>query len=274
MGPFKKGINNYFATMCLKRCQRIYARGQITADHLSMLAIPKHKIQMATDLGFAYQSKYCLLLKKSTEVKEIVEDLVNIKNSSSNKIVAILPSVVKLSMDGNSYLGQMYSLLDYIMKLDYQIVILPNAFRDNVSSLHNNDYSLIEHLHQYVKSVSKRSPTSVLFSCSTEDIRSIVGISDHIITSRFHGMINALSLGKAPLVLSWSHKYFEILDSFELNWLDIDNYVEKEELVAKFEKLVSQQEYYDHQVALFQSKMKLEASQIFHDISAQLSDQE
>ena len=52
---------------------------------------------------------------------------------------------------------------------------------------------------------------------TAEDIKSLIGNLDLLVGSRFHTIVFALSQSIPSMALSWSHKYRELLQDFELN---------------------------------------------------------
>jgi polysaccharide pyruvyl transferase WcaK-like protein len=56
--------------------------------------------------------------------------------------------------------------------------------------------------------------TYVDFDLNTRSIRALIDGSSLVITSRFHAMVAGLALGIPTMVIGWSHKYDEVLESF------------------------------------------------------------
>jgi colanic acid/amylovoran biosynthesis protein len=54
------------------------------------------------------------------------------------------------------------------------------------------------------------------------ELRALIGRGDALVSSRFHAMISGLASRTPTLVLGWSHKYAEVLRSFELEWCSVD----------------------------------------------------
>lgn len=75
---------------------------------------------------------------------------------------------------------------------------------------------------------------------SAEEIKGIIGKSHAVVTSRFHGLVSALSQGVPCLSTSWSHKYKMLLDNYDYKEGLIDNLaIDLEDLTAKLEMILS-----------------------------------
>jgi polysaccharide pyruvyl transferase WcaK-like protein len=82
----------------------------------------------------------------------------------------------------------------------------------------NNDLVAIDVLR---KKAVQTLPPEVLervhwvdFDINTRSIRALVGKTDALVTSRFHGMVAGLALCVPTMVIGWSHKYRETLADF------------------------------------------------------------
>jgi colanic acid/amylovoran biosynthesis protein len=51
----------------------------------------------------------------------------------------------------------------------------------------------------------------------------LIGIADTAVTSRFHGIIAALTMATSLLIVGWSHKYEEVMGMFGSNNLTLDS---------------------------------------------------
>jgi polysaccharide pyruvyl transferase WcaK-like protein len=246
MGPFSQPLNKFSAKFCLSLCTRIYARGAWTRKHLAELGLPSEVVAEAPDVGFLYSEGYRLNDENSEHALRSLEKVKRLK-LKGGRLAAIIPSAVMLGLGRERYLSQCERIIIDLIEHAYSITFIPSALRENTRETHNNDRLLIERL----KSIAESHGGEVLgitFSCPTHRIRSLISEVDLICTSRFHGMINALSLGKAPFVLGWGHKYIEVLEEFGLESLYCGLGDEISSIKSRLETLISSQGSYDLQV--------------------------
>ena len=78
---------------------------------------------------------------------------------------------------------------------------------------------------------------------SPSTLRTIIGGCDFFVASRLHAMVSSLTKGVPTLVTSWSHKYREVLDMFELGeWTVNHQSLTTKDLLDGFHQLVEQED--------------------------------
>lgn len=236
MGPFRNPLNRTLARATLKRCVHVFARGSITTSHLESLPLQAGRHSEAGDLAFLYRDRDSLSHEGESEVAALLERLAHARAGGS-RVTGISPSSVvyeKARRRRFDYIGLLATLVHRALSGSDHVVVLPNATRQGSRSLRNNDLPVIEMLRLHC---ARRLPPAdyrrihwLQCDVNTRGIRAIIAGTDILVTSRFHAMIAALSVGTSPLVIGWSHKYDEVLQpfgpaaaSFDIGSLDADS---------------------------------------------------
>lgn len=227
VGPFKNPLNRFVSKRFLSRCRKVYARGKITADYIRDLGLPDDRWDTAADIAFLYRPEYNLSIENPYKVTALVEQLASIR-AEGRMVIGLSPSSLvyqKSRKNDRDYVGQFLKL---IRNLDasYHYVLLPNATRAGTDKPRNNDLYVIDQIAQRAKRELSREMQQRLhvvdFDLNTDGSRQLIRQCDLLVTSRFHGMISALSLTVPVMVIGWSHKYAEVLAEFGLEDFAVD----------------------------------------------------
>ena len=144
--------------------------------------------------------------------------------------------------------NEISKLLDYLTTLNYEILLLPHSFKRsetseaiekeifNLSKNIMDDGIFINEVYKRLKNKEKAHlATSEKFTYRT---KGILKLTEFNITMRFHSMIGSLGAGSPCFVISWSHKYLEIMKEFGLEKYVIDgsdfNFQTHKKLIDKF----------------------------------------
>lgn len=232
MGPFRNPLNRVSARSTLRLCAKVFARGDETARHLSSLGVPPGIWDSASDLAFVYEPSFALTQENSARVSSLRETLREAR-AKGTRIIGLCPSSVvykKARARNVDYIATLAGIVERSLRDGRDVLVLPHATREGLQTLRNNDLPVLELLK---RECSRSLPETLMerihwtdFDINSADIRGLLQLTDLLITSRFHAMVAALSLGIPPLVLGWSHKYREVLRSFDLehSCFDIDNF--------------------------------------------------
>lgn len=240
MGPFNTPLNRFMARTFLQKCKMIFPRGTITAEHLKTLGLPVNLTKSAADIAFLYQPDDSLSEENEEKVAYLVEALASIHDNGGN-VVSIIPSSLVLSQSRSvrgEYGAKILAILQEVCQGNGHILILPNASRAGSGKVMNNDLVAIDVLR---KNAVQTLPPEVLervhwvdFDINTRSIRALVGKTDALVTSRFHGMVAGLALCVPTMVIGWSHKYRETLADFGMAGYAINYELGLEETLTIF----------------------------------------
>ena len=193
IGPFSDSFTKIAAKFCLSRCERVYARGEITKGYIERLS-PKISLFTSPDLGY------------------LATDEIDARATNNEWMVVIPSTVVKKKHDSKfgsgSYLKTMTDFLSESQK-SREVRLLAFAIRENGGS-HNNDGPLVDELEL-------ASGCPQIRAKSLEEMLGLIRSAKIVVTGRFHGMIASLAAGTPAVVTTWGHKYEEALLNHPLN---------------------------------------------------------
>jgi len=218
MGPFENLLNRIPARWVFKRSLHSFARGRHTAGFIEALGVPHDSWSVAPDVAFSFKPDDSLTDENEARVSA-VSGLLESVRATGTRVVALLPSSLvdlKVGDGGGDYVGLLASLIRELHEHGCHVVVLPNATREGEVAARNNDLVVISELRDRIApmEVAGQLITYVDFDLNTRSIRALIDGSSLVITSRFHAMVAGLALGIPTMVIGWSHKYDEVLESF------------------------------------------------------------
>jgi polysaccharide pyruvyl transferase WcaK-like protein len=223
LGPFENPLNRFLAIATLRQCKQIFARGKGTYRHLQELKLNSLFASPVADVAFLHRPDYNLSEENTAKVAELNRLL----QAEQKPIIGICPSSVlaaKQPTDKADYTESLTQLCQQLLEKGFAILLFPNATRQQQGEkLRNNDLPVIQRISQQLLSEeSKGSVYWVDFDINTNGIKTVMPACKVVLVSRFHAMIAALSAKQPVIVIGWSHKYKEVMDSFNLGELVYD----------------------------------------------------
>lgn len=220
-GSFNNPIIRFFAKFFLPKCDYVFARGAKTLDFLHVLGLSKDKVDLAMDIAFLYDEKYCKTNENDYSIQQIYELLLT-KRDNAIPVIGISPSILVLEKMSSNDTDYAKYLVDIIKKTsfdhDVHFVVFPNASREKSKKKRNNDIIAIEEIQSCAKLelplAIYNKITWMNFDVDTKGIEKIISNLDLLITSRFHAMVFGLKLAIPTIVIGWSHKYHEVMNFF------------------------------------------------------------
>jgi len=202
--------------MILPKIERIAARGESTLKNLRSLDL--HNYEHCPDGTFS------MSVDTANIANEIKKTCNQIKDSRKINIGVAPSSVIEQysSRLNVSYANLMSDFIEHSSKNGkYNLILFPYCSLINRKTKKNNDLEIVRNIYKKIN--SKQNITFLDKEYSAEDLKILISSCDVIITSRYHGMITALSTETVPLIIGWGHKYLETLDMFSLGNLYIDH---------------------------------------------------
>ncbi|WP_214019516.1 polysaccharide pyruvyl transferase family protein [Methanoculleus sp.] len=195
-GPFNSRWNRFFAKFFFSRIDLIFARSEISRNHLVELGI-KTPIYVFPDTAF--------LLPISTTVK--AHDLMP-ASALNRPIIGISVShtVEGKEPEVNLYSTIMAQICDYLVeKHGAYILLIPN----NVFRTTYDDLDVAKKILERV--LEKRNVLVISESYPAQELKGIISQCEIMIGARYHSIVASLSLGIPTIAIAWHHKYPEIL---------------------------------------------------------------
>jgi polysaccharide pyruvyl transferase WcaK-like protein len=215
IGPFKTFFNRVSAKRILPKMTKIAARGEFTIKNLEEFNLDNY--EYCPDAAFSMSIDFKNLSKEMVE-------LCNRLMSFQKMNIGITPSSVveqyckKFNMP---YVDIMASFIESMFEDNkYKLILFPYCCLSAKRTKKNNDLWTARNIFKKIN--NKKNIIYLDKEYSAEDLKYLISCCKVLITSRYHGMITAISSEVIPLVIGWSHKYVETLKEFSLSDLCID----------------------------------------------------
>lgn len=204
MGPFERSTNHAAATAVLERLSAVLTRGDRTDEFVRDLGIAATR---ADDVAF---------LMDVTDRDRAWADQV----AGPSDYAVVSPSSVVVAQDDDGYQDTMAAVVADLA-IERPVLLLPHSSRPGQPESKLNDLPLCERLA--ARADTAEHPVVVVGADATpQQMRALIGGATVCVTSRFHAMISSLAMATPVVVVSWSHKYREVLAEFGLPDAAID----------------------------------------------------
>lgn len=213
MGPFKKGkIKKAFRSIA-KNANMICARDKKSYKYIvGLVGEEKDNIKVYPDFTVGL---------KGNIPKYFYEKKLN---------VAIIPNMRMIDKTSTNFTKEKYCnflthFINSLHKINKHPFFIIHAGKDD---------------EQLAKSVQKniKKQIPIIVENNPLNIKGIIGTCDFVFSSRYHGLINALSQGIPAIGTSWSHKYKELFNYYKHSDLLVDINIKKNE-VSNLVKMIS-----------------------------------
>jgi len=223
MGPFNNPFNRFFAKLLLPRIDFIAARGVITKKYLNALGLTN--VELCADGAF--------LMPVESEDKSSKDFFLEEK-----KTVGVNASSVtekRCSRLGIDYVGILSQFVEYLtVEKNVNVLLIPHAMRSDSKWKAMNDMPTCEKIYGRIR--NRRNCKLLSKDYAAEELRMIIGEMDFFIGSRIHSIVSSLSTKVPTISIGWGHKYFELLEQFDLTEYAIDHKdLTLQKLIDKFE---------------------------------------
>jgi len=179
-GPFTdENIKRAFKSL-VEQADLMFARDRVSYDYITQLVGERENVTIAPDFTNLIQGKLPENFDKVANRFCVIPNYRMIDKTSSEQSKAYLPFLI--------------TCVKYLLNQGKKPFIL----------IHEGDNDLWLG-QEIVKSVGQ--DINIVRETNAVRIKGIVGASEGVISSRFHGLVSALSQGVPALATGWSHKY-------------------------------------------------------------------
>jgi colanic acid/amylovoran biosynthesis protein len=239
-GPFSDARTAANTRRMLEEAASFHARDRVSAGYLEgLLGRPEGSLPVVPDIAFGLE----------TPPPSLGEALLGgaFARSADRPLVAISPNMrVYEKTPGreadNAYLRALVELCRHLAERHRaQFVLVPNEI--HVREGFPDDRGLCRLLHDALGQAGLPAEDRALVDGyhTAEAIKSVIGLADVLVASRFHSLIFGLSQGVPSMAISWSHKYRELLALFGLeDWVVEDRDIDAALLCRRADALLEE----------------------------------
>jgi colanic acid/amylovoran biosynthesis protein len=187
-GPFENIKLQQHMKAILQHVDLIFARDEESLFHLEKLQVENKNLLQAPDFT------------------NLIKGKIPVDFESTSKDICFITNAKMIDKGGEqqakSYKPFMISLITRAQELGFKPYLL----------LHEgeNDFKL-------AKSINKElsCPVNIVQTSDALEVKGIIGTAKLVVSSRFHGLVSALSQGVPVIATGWSHKYKMLLNDYK-----------------------------------------------------------
>ena len=215
VGPMNRILNKIIFQLILILSDRVYIRGKRSFEFTKNFKF--HNAKRTSDIVFlnSYYSKR----------SSVVDNITPFILINPNSRIAVKQS----KLGSEKYIEELCSMISRLSK-NHLVVLTPNEIRQNEEDDLDVCFKIFNRL-----AVDVRERVTVNENVTIQYLLKLCEDCEYAIVSRFHLMIFCLIKSTLPVVISWSDKYLDIMEEF-----DISEYVFPEGNFLDFE--ISHQE--------------------------------
>lgn len=212
MGPFTNHRIRRSFKRVLDLADLVFPRDEVSYQHVSELAGESNRIIQSPDFTVLARGR------KSRRFAEF-----------SGRF-SIIPNKKMLEVDGefqeDRYRHFMVRCIEALRELGESPYFLIHEGEADIRLARQ----INNRIGQHVEIVTAHDPL---------EIKGIIGASSGVISSRYHGLVSALSQGVPALATSWSHKYGTLMEQYGCSDALLDVRADKAEIQSAIESIVS-----------------------------------
>ncbi|MFC1738359.1 polysaccharide pyruvyl transferase family protein [Planctomycetota bacterium] len=219
-GPFRRKLNKMIARIIILMADLVFVRGRRsykyigceTRDNIRTIDLVFHKSfidSYKSQLNCQKHNKKYVLLNPNSRIYH--------KEKKQNK---------------TDYISFLEEIIRYYLDRNMLVVLTPNEIRD----FEEDDVYLCNRLADKFKGRKVRVNTNLEIS----HLLKLIQNAHYVIVSRFHLMIFSLITNTPLIVLSWSDKYLDIMETFGMEKYCLKNFSKFFDVVSGLEESLSE----------------------------------
>ena len=215
LGPFTKKTSITVAKKLAKKAKLIYSREHVGQDQFE--AVTGTKIKYCPDITF----NLAVTQAAPTEKQGVL----------------VIPNFQVYKREGEAYLNNLVFITEYLLKTNKKVDLL------NHEGI--KDQEICEKIKRRIAKKTK-AKIQILNPPNGLEAKKQIQLSELVITSRYHGLISALSQQVPVACYGWSFKYNEALSRFSLPTYNLskpNEQILKEICSEKYSNLFLSKEY-------------------------------
>jgi colanic acid/amylovoran biosynthesis protein len=240
MGPFETALNRSLAKALLPRMALNVARGRRTLSYLQDLGL--EDVPVCADAAFSME-------EAGTPVAR--DALPALERFGGRRIVGVSASSVVqryCQRRGIDYPQVLAGFADQAIQRGYGVWLIAHSVRRSGKAGRTNDVDTCQAVYDLLR--DRRYCQLIVEDHDPRTLRSIVGECDFLVASRFHAMVSSLAKGVPTIATSWSHKYAEVLEMFQLGeWTVGHEALTSAALWDRFRQLAASEDAVRRQIA-------------------------
>ena len=214
-GPFKDLGARVFTRFMLRNSELVCAREKVSLEYLlDARCVPPDKALLFPDIAFQFHAS-------PPEAGQCILNQTGLYDRN-RPIITITPNMRIFERTpgrgiDNVYLSELTNIIKYFLhETSCQIILIPHE----ASFRRMNDAELCRMLIEQTR--DHKRIFMLTGEESAADIKSVIGLSDFLVASRYHSLIAALSMRVPVAVIGWSHKYNEVMREVGLEQWVVD----------------------------------------------------
>lgn len=234
IGPFTRGIKNFFAVRGLKKFDVITVRDRITYDSLKQYKIRQLKL--------IHDAAFVLNPSKEDEIKQIIAKT----GLKSDEFIGLNISVLlyhKFKEINIDYISTMVDLIKWLKKsYKMPILLVPHQIFPDIYNYSLDQYKSIKGDDRYpIDLILNQMKDKEDVFCISDyytpfELKGVIGKSKIFIGGRMHSVIASISQNIPSVIIEYSHKasgMMKMLDMEEYVWSMSESYESLKEKITK-----------------------------------------
>jgi len=248
-GPFTKPAVRAASQDVMEKVDLVFAREQQSYDYLMDLGIDASKARIAPDFT------------NGLEVASVDTQLSVPGDEGYARYACVVPNyrMVDMTADGveDAYIEFLCDTVRTLSKNDLDVQVLLHTSNPNDADLG--------------RTVCRRTGADLLAPTDALDVKRVIGASECVVSSRFHGLVNALSQGVPAAATGWSHKYQYLMREYDCEEFLVSMDAPASNQQADIQALIDQRDTLRDRIETAGAVQKQRTAEMWSDVRAAIN---